>query len=206
MNLSPLPLLSLLLLAAGCSAKSSEVLLADAGGAIGKGSSPPDPSAALVWAVSPGAHVSACGAVNDTFAIGNPEGSPIVTAPSGSSVDGVPVTVNCAVSPNGTGYAVTANVQYGNEGSLTIEGQINVAPSATPGAQTGIRGNFNDRVPGGLIADLTDTNCTITFTRNPKMGIAATRIWGVIDCPQASAQSGEVCDGNAEFLFENCGQ
>lgn len=39
------------------------------------------------------------------------------------------------------------------------------------------------------------------------MGIAPTRIWGVIDCPQAATGSGSAaCDGNAEFLFENCGQ
>lgn len=167
----------------------------------------PPAAVALVWSVSPGQNVGKCGAVNDTFSIGDPEANPIVTASNGSSFNGVPVTVNCDVAPNSTGYSVSANVAYGNVGTLTITGQITVGSGVTtPGTQTGIKGNFNDHVPNGLIANLTDTNCTVTFKSNPNMGIAPTRIWGVIDCPNAAAQNGTVCDGNAEFLFENCGQ
>ena len=162
---------------------------------------------ALRWTVQPGTNsATTCGAVNDTFSIGNPESNPIVTATTGSSFNGVPVTVSCNVAPNSTGYSVTAQVTYGGEGSLAISGQINVAANAVPGTQTNISGSFDDAVPHGLIANMSESNCTVTFTANANMGIAPTRIWGVIDCPQETATNGTVCDGNAEFLFENCGQ
>jgi hypothetical protein len=169
------------------------------------GNNTPPASVALAWAVQPGTHVGTCGAVNDTITIGNPEGGPDVVA-TGTSFNGVPVTVNCDVAPNSGGYYVSANAVFGNQGQLTIKGQINVAAGATPGTQTNITGSFGDNTPGGLIANLSDTNCTITFTHNAHMGIAPTRIWGTIDCPNASATNGTVCDGNAEFLFEYCGQ
>ena len=53
---------------------------------------------------------------------------------------------------------------------------------------------------------MSESDCTVTFTQNQNMGIAPSRIWGVIDCPQAAAPDGTVCDGHAEFLFESCGQ
>jgi hypothetical protein len=38
------------------------------------------------------------------------------------------------------------------------------------------------------------------------MGVAPTRIWGYLDCPKITSQDGKICDGNAQFLFKNCGQ
>lgn len=162
---------------------------------------------ALVWTVTPGTNSSSqCGAVNDTFSIGDPEGDPIVTASDGTKFNNVPVSVNCKVSPNSTGYSVEATASYGNVGSITITGQFNVASGASPGTQSNITGSFNDAVPGGLIAHLTESDCTVTFSKNSHMGIAPTRVWGYIDCPHDTASNGTVCDANAEFLFENCGQ
>jgi hypothetical protein len=166
----------------------------------------PPASVTLAWTVQPGTHNGMCGAVNDTITIGDDTTDPIQTTANGSSFNGVPVSVNCDVAPNSGGYYVSANVVYGGAGQLNIKGQINVAQGATPTPQSGITGSFSDHVPNGLIANLTDTNCTITFTKRPGMGIAATRIWGVIDCPNAAAANGTICDGNAEFLFEYCGQ
>lgn len=164
----------------------------------------PTPQAAITWTVSPGSNSSTvCGAVNDTWQIGNPEGNPIVTVTSGSSQNGVPITVNCDVAQNGNSYSVTANAQYGNEGSLTISGTITIGSDGKP-AQSTVTGGFNDHE--GLIANLSQSNCTVTFTQNANMGIAPSRIWGVIDCPQAAASDGTMCDGNAEFLFEGCAQ
>jgi hypothetical protein len=162
--------------------------------------------AAVIWNVSPGTNsATGCGAVDDTWEIGNPESAPIATVPNGGTSNGVPVTVNCVVAPNSGGYAIVANVQYGNEGALTVTGQVTVGADGEAETSTAISGVFNDNL--GLVANLSQNNCTVTFTQNPNMGIAAGRIWGVIDCPQATTGTGsEVCDGNAEFLFEGCGQ
>jgi hypothetical protein len=170
------------------------------------GNNTPPPSVALQWAVEPGQSTS-CGAVYDHFSIGDDGANPIQTSANGDSVNGVPITVNCDVAPNGGGYSVSANAVYGNQGQLSIKGQINVAQGATtPGPQTGITGTFSDHVAGGFIANLTDTQCTITFDKKAGMGIAPTRIWGYLDCPNAATTNGQTCDGHAEFLFEYCGQ
>ena len=68
----------------------------------------PAEQVAIIWAVSPGTNSpTVCGAGGgDTWTIGDPEGHPIVTATSSSA--GVPVSVNCTVSPNSSGFAVTA--------------------------------------------------------------------------------------------------
>ena len=159
----------------------------------------------MLWTVTPGNNPSnVCGAVNDVIQIGDPE--QVQTVSNGGTYKNVPVTVNCSVSPNSTGYSVTASADYGNQGSLTISGQINVTAGSAPGPQQNITGAFNDHVANGLIASMNSNSCTITFTKNGNMGIAPTRIWGVIDCPQDTAANGTVCDGNAEFLFQNCAQ
>jgi hypothetical protein len=171
------------------------------------GNNTPPPSVALAWVVEPGTHTNAeCQAVYDHFNIGDDSTNPLQVSANGETAGGVPVTVNCDVASNSGGYNVSANAVYGNQGQLTIKGQINVAQGATPGPQTGITGSFSDHVPGGLIANLTDTNCTITFDKKAGMGIAPTRIWGYLDCPNAAAANGTVCDAHAEFLFEYCGQ
>jgi hypothetical protein len=85
------------------------------------------------------------------------------------------------------------------------------------GGGTGIQGGFTRAANGSF----TGSNCSITFTYNgnpvPVAGspVAAGRIWGHIDCPNAM-QGGTVeiradgsttdraCDAQADFLFENC--
>jgi hypothetical protein len=162
--------------------------------------------AAVVWNVTPGTNSAAgCSAVDDTWEIGNPESAPIVTVPNGGTSNGVPVTVNCVVAPKPDGYTVVANVQYGNDGALTVTGLVTVGANGQAETATAMSGVFNDNL--GLVANLSQNNCTVTFTQNPNMGIAAGRIWGVIDCPQATTTTGsEVCDGHAEFIFEGCAQ
>jgi hypothetical protein len=163
-------------------------------------------SAAILWQVFPGTNSSAtCGAVNDQFQIGNPEADPLVIAADGSTYMGVPITVNCDVSQSGQTYNVVANAQYGTLGALTIQGQITVGADGTPNTATNFSGTFNDNL--GLKANMSESNCTVTFTKNAHMGIAPSRIWGFIDCPQEQTQNMQsTCDGNAEFLFEYCGQ
>jgi hypothetical protein len=183
--------------------------------APGCSNSTAQPAVAVVWTVSQGPNgAGTCGAVYDTFSIGSFSGNPLVTASNGSTYavsDGgaaPPVTVQCTVAQNANGYSVQAFVQYGDLGNLTISGEIAVSGNAKPGTQTNISGEFSDGI-GLAGASMSDSNCTITFTQNGNMGVAPTRIWGVIDCPnetQAGNSAAQNCDGNAQFLFENCGQ
>jgi hypothetical protein len=185
--------------------------------APGCGSSAPQPAVALVWTVSQGPNgAGTCGAVFDTFSIGNiPSSGTIVTASNGGTYGApdsgaaVPVTVQCTVAPDSGGFSVQAFVQYGALGTLTINGQINASGNTKPGTQTNVTGQFSDGI-GLAGASMTDADCTVTFTDNANMGIAATRIWGTIDCPHETATNGNSaavnCDGHAQFLFENCGQ
>jgi hypothetical protein len=113
------------------------------------------------------------------------------------------------VSPDSAEFLVSVYVKYGNEASFMMSNQqINVTGSGQPGPQTNIAASFSDGI-GLAGASMSATDCTVTFTQNPYMGIAATRIWGVIDCPKVSAPNDAVassCDGNAQFLFESCGR
>jgi len=174
------------------------------------------PAVAVIWKVTEGPNgAGTCGAVYDTFSIGTiPQSGTIVTESNGSTYNedggsgGAPVTVQCTVAPTSTGYSVQAFVEYGDYGSLTINGSIAVSGSAQPGTQTNISGTFGDGI-GLAGAKLADDDCTVTFTQNANMGIAPSRIWGVIDCPNATASGNTAtmnCDGNAQFLFENCAQ
>ena len=163
-------------------------------------------SAAIIWTVDPGSNSAAtCGAVNDTWQIGNPESAPLQVVANGGTANGIPVSVNCDVTQSGSNYNVVANAQYGTEGALTISGTITVGANGVPNPSTSFTGTFNDHL--GLIANMTESNCSVTFTGNPNMGVAPTRIWGVIDCPQVATTNGDsTCDGHAEFLFEYCEQ
>jgi hypothetical protein len=163
-------------------------------------------SAAIIWTVYPGSNSSSsCGAVNDTWQIGNPESAPLQVVANGGTSTGVPISVNCDVSQTGNSYNVVANAQFGTEGALTIAGTITVGANGVPNPSSSFSGTFNDNL--GLKANMSQSNCTVTFTQNANMGIAPTRIWGVIECPQVQTTNMDsTCDGHAEFLFEYCGQ
>jgi hypothetical protein len=196
-----LALPALVLALGACSSPTTGALFHPDGGYAGPTQ---PPAVALIWDVSPGATATAtCSVLDDTFTIGNPE-THVITS-SGSSFNGLAVSASCTVTPNGTGYSVSGDVRYGSEGELTFSGQINVAAGATPGVQTGIHGSFVDGIHTGVTSTLADTNCTISFTANPYMGVAPGRIGAILDCPHA-AGGGNVCEGHAEFVLESCAQ
>jgi hypothetical protein len=144
-------------------------------------------------------------------------GLPLVPKPStvtSSDLQGAgTVTLDCRVDPSSSGFNIqlSAEVSGPNGGSLSAVGQVNVSGG------TGIQGGFTSAANGSF----TGSNCSITFTYNgnpvPVGGspVAAGRIWGHIDCPNAM-QSGtseisddgsvtqHACDAQADFLFENC--
>jgi hypothetical protein len=199
---------------------SSLFLSALVGGALlvglapgcGGGSGSPATVGIMNWDIQPGDSgsngPSVCGAgAGVEFQIGNPEANPIVTVNTGTNTsNGVGVTVACTVSPDTGGFNVNASVAYGQLGTMVISGQFNDSGNGTPPDATGIHAQFTANFPG-FIATLNDSSCTVSFTKNSHMGIAATRIWGFIDCPNANDPNhGTTCDASAEFLFENCGQ
>jgi hypothetical protein len=166
-------------------------------------SSNPTPQVAIVWLVDQGSNVGTCGAPNDTWTVGNTSTSPITTVTAGATSNGITVSATCSVAPNSTGYQVNAYAAYGTQGTLTISGQFVVASGASPGPQTNIDAQFSDHL--ALIANLEEKDCTVSFPKSG-MGIGPGMVWGELDCPSEADQNGTVCDGTAEFLFEDCAQ
>ena len=177
----------------------------------------PMPDAFVLAYVGPGTGSTAvCGYQSDqTFvAIGSPLDPKPSTVTNGDFQQGAgTVTLSCAVDPSGAAFKVKINAEIGgqNGGSVTIVGNVD----ATGG--TGIYGGFTSAQNGTFVAQ----DCSITFTYNmepvPVGGspVAAGRIWGHIDCPNAmesgtaeiTADGGatqRTCDAHADFLFENC--
>jgi len=110
------------------------------------------------------------------------------------------VNVTCTVTHDGDGFKVSANATQSGQGSLTIVGHF-----TTTGQQSKISGVFvrNDT------ATFRDDNCTVDYTADPNMGIAPGRVWGTLTCSRASSDQSSpprVCNGVAEFKFENCAQ
>ncbi len=168
-------------------------------------SSTPTPQVAMVFTVQPGTNVGTCGAVNDTFSLGDTTQHPIATVTSGTTANGVPVNATCSVAQDSGGYEINLYLAYGNEAALTISGQINTSGSGTPGTQSNITASFDDNLPHGLIANMNEKDCTITFPSSG-MGIAPGMVWGYLNCPTETGGSGTPCLGTAEFLFEDCTQ
>lgn len=179
----------------------------------------PTPDAYVAAYVGPGTgSTSVCGYASDqTFVqIGSTVQPKPSTVTSGDFEQGAgTVTLDCKVDPSGGGggfnIQLSAEVGGPNGGSLTVVGNVDVSGG------TGIQGGFTSAANGSF----TGSNCSVTFTYNgnpvPVGGspVAAGRIWGHIDCPNAieagtveiDADGGttvRTCDAQADFLFENC--
>lgn len=144
---------------------------------------------------------SSLGPLTDT----NPERVDNGTTQAGS------VSLDCTVSPDGSNFniEVSSSVKTqlsGGGGSMTVTGVVNPSTGGT-----GLHGTF---AYGGVQYD--DPNCTLVFTymgnditlQNDAPKVATGRIWGHVDCPNASSSgSGQnfTCDASADFVFENCG-
>jgi hypothetical protein len=149
------------------------------------------------------------------------------TVQDGGSDRNANVNVNCTVHPQGNGFDIelTAIENGPNGGSLTItspQGQGTVTTMTSSGVSASFVGQ------GGIVfreqAGSNDqTGCTITYKYDPSGSvggiagdtpvptsppIAAGRIWGHLSCPKAVSQAmpNVVCNGNADFIFEQCNQ
>jgi hypothetical protein len=159
--------------------------------------------------------------LREVFAIGTATGNcdpktgvcngtgPVRVKDGESQNGGAPVNIRCTVNGN---YDVNLEASLGNTGTLSIVGHVD----ATAGGK-------------GLSADIgyqsthySGNDCTVTFMyggmdvpQHPP--VASGRIWAHLSCPQMGDPDGvrhvvlmdmslvpEVCDGEVDFIFENC--
>jgi hypothetical protein len=136
----------------------------------------------------------------------------------GSKTSAGNVNVTCTVSTSGNGFDISLNAQLLglNGGSITI---------TSPAGQGAVTSNGGSNITGvfqnGNDGTFREEDCTITFDYDgspvPETPIAAGRIWGHLSCPTALDTGATVigedggteprqCDGEADFLFQQCGQ
>lgn len=146
-----------------------------------------------------------------------PSGEAWVTA--GTDETSVPtgtmdISVTCTVSPSGGGFSVQGNITVNSspQQSFTITGTMSNS-TAMPSA--GITATFS-RMAGSY----TGAGCTVNFNSLPSeplamdcagnncMGVYPGRVWGNLTCPTMDAEFGgtSVCEGTAEFKFEDCSE
>jgi hypothetical protein len=138
------------------------------------------------------------------------------TQADGSSQAGAKIDVACTVATSGNGFDINLSVTENgtNGGSVTITSPSGMG-AVTQSGGTGITGVFESSMNGRY----RETDCTIAFTYlGQPVGqtpLAAGRIWGHLSCPSAALDGSTVmvdggteskqCDGEADFLFEQCG-
>jgi len=152
--------------------------------------------------------------------------APVVTAgsmTSGSEPMTIPdgegsLTVTCSVAPSSGGYSIQldAKTEGSSGGELTVTGTVDPNTGGTVTAQ------FVSQTAGIVY---TSDSCTLTYTYLglPIMkgeNISSGSIFGHVSCPNAEQPSSSingtqttgpdggivntVCDGEADFLFQNC--
>lgn len=130
------------------------------------------------------------------------------TVTDGDSQAGEGVTVRCTVSGGSTSYI-----------NLTIS----IAGDTTGGTLNAVGNLGSSNIVGDLVnandGEFIDQNCTVSFTYRGQMissNVSPGQIWAHLSCPNMVSQGGhsvvfsdntqaiETCDGEADFLFENC--
>lgn len=121
--------------------------------------------------------------------------------PTGESVNGHGVSLECSVRPEGDKFIVNGSISLQGGGSVTFGGSF-----TKTGTQTGISAGFSTLDIGSFQA----SDCTFTFTTAQlKEGgpLESGRLWGTLKCPHlARSDQNRVCDGSAEIRMENCAQ
>jgi len=199
-------------------------LLAASAVATGCSNNPaPVPDAFVAALVGPGNNGTAChfGTPQQWLDIGTPVAGKPTTVQDGNAQAGSTVHVSCSISTSGNGFDVNLNATQEGlmGGSVTITSPPGTGAVTQSGA-TGITAAFES----GTNGTYRDSNCSISFTYNgdavpDQPPLAGGRIWGHLSCPNAVNPTQTVpdadggggtqsvtCDGEADFLFEQCGQ
>jgi hypothetical protein len=181
-------------------------------------SNTPAPADAFVLAQVDKGSNTTCneGTLTTVAAIGTATGGKPTTVNDGDSQSGSStVHVSCSVTTAANGFDVSLNATLEGlqGGSLTITSPPGQG-AVTESGGSNITGVFQSATLGVY----RQTNCTIQFTYNgdpvpDQPPIAAGRIWGHLSCPGAKLNGGTtpsgadvLCDAEADFLFEQCGQ
>jgi hypothetical protein len=126
------------------------------------------------------------------------EGNPVS---NGGSFMGSSVSVICQVSATGTSsYNVNAQVGYGPQNGFNLSGTLSNVSGPQP--------NFTAQFTSASIS-YNESMCTVTLkpggnAMNPS--ITSGRVWATLECPALTnmTTSGDVCAGQATFIFQNC--
>ncbi|HEY6462471.1 MAG TPA: hypothetical protein VIY73_20020, partial [Polyangiaceae bacterium] len=159
------------------------------------------------------------GTTQPWLAIGAATGDDPTRVKDGSTQSGEAVHVACTVQPSGSGFDVdlSATLAGLQGGSLTITSPSGQGAVTLASGATGLTAVFQS-AQGGTYQS---SDCTLTFQYQggpvpDSPAIAPGRIWGHVSCP-AAQRSGQTvpgpdggmqarqCDGEADFLFEDCG-
>ena len=157
------------------------------------------------------------GSQTEWMAVGTPTGPKPTTAADGTTQGGGRVTANCTVHPSGGGFDVQLSAGLSGSGSVTIISNTGAGDVTTTGGKN-TTGTFQATDKGHFSA----SDCTISYMyqggkvpANPP--VAPGQIWGHLSCPDMTKTDVLVtgpdggtayatCDGEADFLFEYCGQ
>jgi hypothetical protein len=149
--------------------------------------------------------------------VGVATGTQPTTVPDGGSQAGAQVTVSCTVHPDSGGYDIDLSAELVGQGAISVHSTGSGTVTASGGM--GLTATFAKSL-GGSGHSYTASDCTLTYmyNRGPvpnMMPIASGRIWAHVSCLDAQAMTDnvidggtvpEVCDAEADFLFENCSE
>ena len=158
------------------------------------------------------------GTVTPWLAVGTPTAGKPTTVEDGAQSAGATVNIQCAVTAVGSGFDVLLKVAL--EGSQG--GSVTISSPTGQGAVTASGGTVSGSFESASLGDYSSNSCTISYTYQggpvpDSPTVADGRIWGHLSCPAAQntgstvltpdgGKSALTCDGEADFLFENCGQ
>jgi len=109
-------------------------------------------------------------------------------------------SVSCSVVEAGDGFDVALHAELSGAagGAMTVTGHV-LRGADSPGISAALT-RKGETYNGSK-------NCTITFSSAAGHAVAAGRVWGLLDCPNAEAPSQQrICATHAELRFENCTQ
>ena len=109
-------------------------------------------------------------------------------------------SVSCSVieARDGFDIALHAELTGATGGAMTVTGHV-LRSADSPGISAALTRKGETYNAAG--------NCIITFNTAVGHAVAAGRVWGLLDCPDAEAPSQQrVCTTHAELRFENCSQ
>lgn len=198
-------------------------LLAGAAVSACSGGTPPPPDTFVAASLGPGTMASSqvCDFGNRssviTIGTGADEAGILATPLVESNGEGS-VNVQCSVAQSGSGFKIDLQASKASVGSVQIAGQVD----SSGGSSISFTLTDNSGATWAPPSSSPDS-CTIAYTYNgnavsTKGGpIANGRIWGHVSCPVlveaggqkiivAGTEMSPECDGETDFLFENCAE